>query len=724
MSAEADPSTVFLSYPMKLNKNACRALLIATSLAGAKTSFAQASDTLATLPTISVNAAAERAAYDASRSRSATKTDMSLMDVPQTVNVVPHAVIEDQNATSMQDALRNVPGVGFSVGDGQRDQITIRGFNSITDQYVDGIRDDALYYRDLSNVERVEVLKGPAAVLYGRGSAGGIVNRVLKRPQANPVRDVGVTLGTRGERRSDFDLGWNANDAARFRITGAVENSNSFRDQFQLNRQAIAPSAQFKLSPDTVLNVEFDYLHDRRTADQGIPAYLGRPVDVPINTYYGSADAANSSYNDVSAKSATVSLDHRFSDSLSFHGAIRAYDFSLERKNYVTFQPIKTAARPTVTLDQSTRQRTDHGVDGVFELTQKTALFGMRHELLYGLELSQQQKFDTVYNTSKVATYDLYHPQLVSLPGVPAGTPARTNASTVTGLVGVYAQDLISLTEHWKVLAGLRFDYLNQIRHDYTSSNVNLDRTDRAWSPRVGLIYEPLDWLTLYGSFSQSFSPLADTLISSGAFANGAALAPQKTTAYEIGSKFDLGGKALASIALFDMRQTNQQIGDPAHPGYALPIGTQHVRGMELGFSGEIAPKWSVYAGYAYLNGTVDGSPQATSAGLALSSNTPGLMPRHSANLWLKRELPYGFYAAAGAQFQSARYASASDLVTLPSFTVFNLGAGYRSKKVDVTLTLDNLFDRRYYISAHGNADMYNMPGAPRTLAATVKWHM
>ncbi|WP_410199099.1 TonB-dependent receptor [Burkholderia cenocepacia] len=709
---------------MKLHTSACHALLIATSLAGARTSFAQASDAAATLPAISVNAAAEHASYDGGHSRAATKTDMSLMDVPQTVNVVPHAVIEDQNATSLQDALRNVPGVGFSVGDGQRDQITIRGFNSITDQYVDGIRDDALYYRDLSNVDRVEVLKGPAAVLYGRGSAGGIVNRVLKRPQANPVNDVGVTLGTRGERRGEFDLGWNPNDAARFRMTGAAENSNSFRDRFQLNRQAIAPSAQFKLDRDTVLNVEFDYLHDRRTSDQGLPAYRGRPVDVPINTYYGSADGGNSSYNDISAKSATVSLDHRFNDSLSFHGAIRAYDFSLERKNYVTYEPIKTAAHPVVTLDQSTRQRTDHGIDGLFELTQKTSLFGMRHELLYGLELSQQQKFDTIYSVTKVATYDLFNPQPVVLPGVPGGTRAKTNASTVVGLAGVYAQDLISLTEHWKVLAGLRFDYLNQIRHDYTSSNVSLDRTDHAWSPRVGLIYEPLDWLTLYGSFSQSFSPLADTLISSGAFSNGAALAPQKTTAYEVGSRFDLGGKATASVALFDMRQTNQQIGDPANPGYALPIGTQHVRGMELGFTGEIAPKWSVYAGYAYLNGTVDGSAQSTAAGLAVSSNTPGLMPRHSANLWLKRELPYGFYAAAGMQFQSARYTSASDLVTLPSFTVFNLGAGYRSKKVDVTLTLDNLFDRRYFIAAHGNADLYNMPGDPRTLTATVKWHM
>ena len=369
-----------------------------------------------------------------------------------------------------------------SVGDGQRDQITIRGFNSITDQYVDGIRDDALYYRDLSNVDHVEVLKGPAAVLYGRGSAGGIVNRVLKRPDANPVRDVGVTLGTRGERRGEFDLGWNASDAARFRITGAAENSNSFRDQFQLNRQAIAPSAQFKLDRDTVLNVEFDYLHDRRTSDQGLPAYLGRPVDVPINTFYGSADAANSSYNDVSAKSATVSLDHRFNDSLSFHGAIRAYDFARtqELRDVRADQDGRASGRHARPVDAPAhRPRHRRPV----RATQKTSLFGMRHELLYGLELSQQQKFDTIYSVSKVATYDLFNPQQVVLPGVPTGTRAKTNASTVVGRGRVRA-GFDFAHRALEGARGLRFDYLNQIRHDYTSSNVNLDRTDHAWAAR------------------------------------------------------------------------------------------------------------------------------------------------------------------------------------------------------------------------------------------------
>ncbi len=164
---------------MTRNKKTYRALLIAPLFVSVKSGFAQDGVTQPVLPTIAVSASAAHGSYDASRSRAGTKTDMSLMDVPQTLNIVPRAVIDDQNAASMQDTLRNVPGVGFSVGDGQRDQITIRGFNSITDQYVDGLRDDAMYYRDLSNVQRIEVLKGPAAVLYGRGSAGGIVNRVL-----------------------------------------------------------------------------------------------------------------------------------------------------------------------------------------------------------------------------------------------------------------------------------------------------------------------------------------------------------------------------------------------------------------------------------------------------------------------------------------------------------------------------------------------------------------
>jgi len=183
-------------------------------------------------------------AYEAPDATSATKISVPLRDVPQTVNVVPAVVLHDQNALSLQDALQNVPGLSFSVGDGQRDQVTIRGFSAISDQFVDGVRDDALYFRDLSNIERVEVLKGPASVLYGRGSAGGLVNRITKKPLADPPIEAGVTLGSRGQRRGEFDVGTTAADKdALFRLTGAVEDSTSFRDRYFLRRRALAPSA-------------------------------------------------------------------------------------------------------------------------------------------------------------------------------------------------------------------------------------------------------------------------------------------------------------------------------------------------------------------------------------------------------------------------------------------------------------------------------------------------
>ena len=179
------------------------------------------------------------------------KIDAPLRDIPQTVNVVPESVIKDQGAQSMEDVLKNVPGIGLSNGDGQRDQVTIRGFSAIGDMYIDGVRDDALYFRDLSNIERVEVIKGPAAVLYGRGSSGGLINSISKKPSFTPKREVGMNVDSEGKRRTQFDTGWadpQSNQA--YRVTGAFEDSDTFRDDGYIDRKAIAPSAYFRLSDD------------------------------------------------------------------------------------------------------------------------------------------------------------------------------------------------------------------------------------------------------------------------------------------------------------------------------------------------------------------------------------------------------------------------------------------------------------------------------------------
>jgi catecholate siderophore receptor len=282
------------------------------------------------MPVVTVSGEAD--GYRPTSSTTGTKIDAPLRDVPQTINVVPQALLRDQGARSMQDVLKAVPGIGMSHGDGQRDQVTIRGFSAISDQFVDGMRDDALYFRDLSNVEQIEVIKGPASVLYGRGSSGGMINRITKKPGIDRS-EVSLQMGRWGQKRGEFDLARNLSDnGAAFRVTGAVEDSDSYRNQQFLKREALAPSLQFKLSADTLLLLQAEYLNDKRVTDFGNPSYQGRAVDVPAATYYGAANAKDFDYSESRVKSYGFTLDHRFNRQLSIRNAFRHYDYTLDRK--------------------------------------------------------------------------------------------------------------------------------------------------------------------------------------------------------------------------------------------------------------------------------------------------------------------------------------------------------------------------------------------------------
>ncbi|MHA2941149.1 TonB-dependent receptor [Ralstonia mannitolilytica] len=673
-----------------------------------------------TLPTSTVKGTRSTASYDTPIANTATKIPVPLREIPQTVNVVPHAVIQDQGVTSLNEALRNVPGVSASLGDAQRDQVTIRGFSSINDQYVDGLRDDSLYFRDLSNIDRIEVLKGPAAVLYGRGSSGGIINRVTKKPLATPLAEVGVLVGTERQKRAELDLNTSINDdAIRARITGAVEDSGGFRNDYFLRRQAISPSFLFNLSPDTKLTVQFDYLHDKRIADQGVPAYHGRPANVPIETRYGSADAGAGNVEST-VKSVTGTLDHRFNDKWSFHSVVRNYEYSLGRNNYTTVRSVNDGPIPTVTLSVNQRNRSDRGTVWQNELTQKAETWGIQHTLLYGIELGYQDKSDRVAAAPGNFTVNLFNPVLPVLPTVPANATPTNYGLSHNETYAAYVQDLIKFSPQWTVLAGLRYEILKQSRDDLTPKNQDLARTDKPVSPRLGVVYHPVEPLSLYASYSRSFQPLADSFTF---FPNSGALAPQRTTNYEIGAKYDLLAGASVTASLFDMKQTNLTAAAPDNSGLGVPIGTQRTRGLELSFTGEIVKTWSLIASYAYLNGRLD-NPYDRSAGTAVTGNQPSLTPRHSGLLWLKHDLPNGFYVAGGVRAEGARYASQYNLTTLPGYMTVDLGAGYRSRHVDLTLNLQNLFNRAYYVSAHGGAEHYNMPGAPRMALLGVRYKM
>lgn len=668
----------------------------------------------AVLPVVKVTAPAEVVVYQAVAATSATRINAPLRDVPQTVNVVTEALIDDQGARSLQDTLQNVPGVSFHIGDGQRDQAYIRGFDAIGDQYVDGLRDDGLYYRDLSNVARVEVVKGPAAVLYGRGSSGGIINRVTKKPGPDALREVELTVGSFDQKRATVDLGGAANAAADFRVAGAVERSGSFRDAGFVERENIAPALALRLSPDTRLLIQAEQLRDRRITDMGIPAFRGRPAAVPRETYYGTADAERDDYSEADVTSGRVSLDHRIDDRLALRNHFGTYRYQLDRQN--TFAATVNEAARTASLFHGATDRRDEGWFNQLELSQDLAAAGMRHQLLYGLELGRQEKDFQSWNWSVRPTVALFAPVRPNLAAFGSAVLANDNLTTLA-VTSVYVQDLVTLSPQWKALVGLRHDEFRQEVQDRMPAQSDRRRTDREWSPRAGVVFQPNDWLAGYLSYSRSFQPSGETLTFSSAQAE---MAPEQTSNLEVGSKLDfLDGRVSATAAVFELERRNIKNTDPVSKAL-VAVGTQRTRGVELTVTGDIAAGWQVSAGYAYLDTRVTDSV-AVQNGVRLKGTRAALTPEHSANLWLMRELGHGVKLGGGLRYVGERYASPDNLVTLDDYLTADAALIYKAGAYDLALNVKNLADHDYFVSGHGASNNLNAPGAPRSVELSAR---
>ena len=668
----------------------------------------------AELSAVNVTARAEATTYQAAAATSATRINAPLRDIPQTVNVVTESLIDDQGARSLQDTLQNVPGVSFHIGDGQRDQAYIRGFDAIGDQYVDGLRDDGLYYRDLSNIDRVEVVKGPAAVLYGRGSSGGIINRITKKPGPDAGRELELIVGSWDEKRATFDLGGAVNEAADFRVAGAIERSGSFREEGFVERENFAPSLALRLSPDTRLVIQGETLRDRRITDMGIPAFQGRPADVSRDTYYGTANAERDDYSEANVTSGRVGLDHRINESLSLRNHFGAYTYELDRQN--TFAATVNEAARTASLFHGATDRRDKGWFNQLELNQNLTAGSMRHQLLYGLEIGRQKKDFQSWNWNVRPTVDLFDPVLPNLTAFGSAVPANNNLTTME-VTSAYVQDLVTLSPQWKALVGLRHDEFRQEVKERMAGQADRERTDREWSPRAGVVFQPNDWLAWYLSYSSAFQPSGETLAFSSAQAE---MAPEETTNLEAGTKLDfLDGRVSATAAVFELERTNIKNTDPVSKAL-VAVGTQRTRGVELTVAGEIATGWQLSAGYAYLDARVTQSI-AVQNGVALQGTRAALTPKHSANIWLMCELGHGFSMGGGARYVGDRYASPDNLITLEKYVTADAALIYKAKAYDLALNVKNLTDEEFFISGHGASNNLNAPGAPRSVELTAR---
>jgi len=656
----------------------------------------------------------EDATYNAPSAPSATKLDAPLRDVPQTVNVISETLIRDQRATSLQDVMKNVPGIGMSHGDGQRDQVSIRGFSAITDQFVDGFRDDALYFRDLSNIERVEVIKGPAAVLYGRGSSGGLINRVTKKPGID-LNELALSYGSWDDVRGEVDFA-RSGDTLSWRVTGAAQDADSYRDQQFLERKTLAPSAIIHLGENDTLRLQADYLKDKRLTDFGIPAHRGKPVDVPAKTYYGAANAEQVDYSEAEVYSGTVDYTHRFSDTLSLRNGLRYYDYRLDRNNTLPTGPVNEAAL-TVQLNRSQVDRTEDGWFNQTELTQTLTIAGQPHQLLYGVEVGRQDKDQLVRSRNNVAVVSLFDPVLPVLPLAIDSAPTTDNTGITKTSAG-YVQDLATLGAHWKALIGIRYDRVEQDTEQRLAGQTNLSRVDDAWSPRVGLVWQPTDMQSYYSSWSRSFQPSGESFAVTTANVD---IEPEETENLEVGAKLDfLQGNLSVSAALFRLERDNIKSTDPI-TNRLIPIGVQRTDGLQMTLAGDLGEGWRMLAGYAYLDAKVIESI-AVDSGQPVEGKRATITPEHSANVWLTKELTQSFGLGAGANYVDDRFANPGNTVTLPGYTTVDAMAWYRFSGIELQLNVRNVLDRGYIVAGHGTNANLNLPGAPRNATLTARY--
>lgn len=640
--------------------------------------------------------------YDIEKTRSATKTETPLIDVPQTVTVLSREQLDDQGVESLNDALRYVPGVVLGQGEGHRDQITLRGQSTTADFFLDGLRDDAQYYRSLYNIDRVEVLKGANALIFGRGGGGGVINRVSKAPEFNKTRtDFAAGLDSFGgwSLAADLDQPLGESFAARFNAT--YEDLANHRDGYDGHFVGVAPTLGWRLGEATRMVLGYEYADDQRVTDRGVPSFAGAPLRGYDDTFFGSPTANHSA---VTAHIARARLDHDFSDALSVNltGQYAHYD-----KYYGNVYARSAATATTVELEgyNSDTIRENWIVQG--NMVWKGETGGIGHQILLGFEASDQltdaKRSEATFGPAATSRTTVALTQRLTLPTVTFGASSRSSLSKVRAL-SAYVQDQLDLGDLIKVVLGLRYDDF-RITSTNRANGFAAARSDGKWSPRAGLIIKPRENVSLYASYAKSFLPQSGdqfTVLD----ATTASLAPEEFRNLEAGVKWDLTERLAFTAAIFQIDRTNTRANDPV-TGLVVQTGQSRTKGFELAMVGQVTKGLQVTLGYALEDGEIVSTTTAAPAGRTLAQ-----LPRHQFSAWGRYDFTDRLGVAIGAVRQSEQFATISNAARLPGFTRIDAALFYKiSDTVQLQLNVENLANTDYFPSAHTDNNIST--GAP-----------
>jgi len=659
------------------------------------------------------------------------KVAESEQNAPQSITVVTNRLMAAQGTTNLEDALRNVPGITMNSGEGaaRGDTINLRGFSAFNDFFLDGVRDAAVYTRDDFDLQSVEVLKGPAAVLFGRGSTGGAINQVSKAPLLTPFEDVTTEIGTNDLYRAtaDLDTSIGRTAAARLNLMGQ-SSAVAERDDVRNRRWGVAPAVAFGLGEQDSLI--FAYLHQQEddVLDTGIPFVDGRPAPAPRNAFFGLAsDSATTDVNILTAR-----YRHDFNDSLSLDDTLRyahyEFNYQFEAPNFGDDVP--TAAVPLdeilVGRDAPASSGVQTNLDEQLDLTARFHTGFISHTLVAGLEIARQtndlDRYRNPFNTDNdwIPETPLLDPD----PNMPRPMePVSSVQDTVAPSGGAYVIDTLALDRYVSLTGGFRYDDFSASYKSLTVQSgalLRLHELNRLGSPRASLVIKPTPRQTYYFSFGTSFDPSAEALTLTTKTAD---LGPVRAKSFEVGAKSEwLNDRLMLTQALFRTEVDNAQTNDPDNPTITVLNGNERVEGLELQAIGRLTRHWEVFSGYTYLDGRTLASGTAAYIGKVMPNTA-----HNQLNLWTEYELPRGWEVGGGANWLSHRFADSGEQAYVPGYVVWNAVVSYEaSPRLKVQLNAYNLFNKLYYDGLYytSAAENHAVPGAGRSVALTLHWNM
>jgi len=689
-----------------------------------------------------------------------------ILDTPQSVNVIGEHLLQQQSGTSLSDALKNVPGITLNAGEGgtHGDLVNLRGFSAGDDFFMDGLRDTGLYDRDAFDYDSIEVYKGPASTLFGRGSTGGVINQVMKAPLLRPLLRLSVTGGTNSELRATADVNQPFGDhaAARLNVMGQ-RNLTEGRPFARTQRWGVAPAVAFGIDTPTSGWLKFLHQQEDNIPDYGVPFLFDRPAPVARGTFYGlpaddifkakvdvltgriqhtfnerwavSDTARYGHYSFLSRETASIyGTGNCFASATApgfFAGAPLCGSGSLAGEVPVTannpyFPVLGTPVSSILVLrDRPSGSGTIETVMNDLDLTTHLTTGPFEHTLIVGFEYDNERAnlVRFVNQDTLIAPVPILAPDpFEAFPGTQ--TTVSQTPHTGTDTKGAYATDTINLSRRWLLTGAIRYDdFRASFDQPFGRAPSHFDHADAVWSPRAALVFKPAAQSSIYFSYGTSFDPSAENLALS---ASNAALPPEKDRTYELGAKVQVGDMLSITAAAFDTEMTNARITDPLQPTLQELAGTEKVKGAEIGIQGHLTRHLEVIGGYTYLDTKAIGL-----AGAGIEGPIPNTA-RHQANLWMNYELGGGLQLGAGFNYIAERLAGTDNLLipgaisvpSVPGYVTLDAAIAYRlSSRLTLQLNGFNLTDRLYYMNSYFTRpnENHTVPGPGRTLLLTAR---